>query len=103
MILDQLERAFMVIGDRVITVGSGPKALDEYDIKNENVTAELVVKPRPVMPQEPIETRASLNNMTKQKICDLSTERFGVELSFRIEKKHLITEFLNLQDAETGV
>lgn len=90
----------MVIGDRVITVGGGHKTLDEYDIKNENVTSELVVKPRPVMQQDPIETRASLNNMTKQAICDLCIERFGVELCFRTEKKQLITEFLDLQEQE---
>jgi hypothetical protein len=100
VILDKLEQAFMVIGDRVITVGGGAKALDSYDIKQENVTAELIVKPRAAGPQEPIETRQSLNNMTKQAICELCVERFGIDLNFRTEKKLLITEFLCIQQLE---
>lgn len=100
MILNQLERAFMVIGDTVITAGSGAKALDEYDIKEENVTSEVIVTPRSVEAQKPIETRQSLNNMTKKKICELCVERFGVDLNFRTEKKQLITTFLNTQDTE---
>ncbi|GEM_PF-5021568 len=99
-ILEKLERAFMVIGDRVIMVGGGAKTLDDYDIKEENVTTELVVKPRPAHEGDPIENRNSLNNMTKQAICELSVERFGVDLNFRTEKKQLITEFLDLQNEE---
>ena len=90
----------MVIGDRVITVSGGAKTIDEYDIKDDNVTSELVVKPRAATPKEPIETRQSLNNKSKQEICELCVERYGVDLNFRTEKKQLITEFLAAQDAE---
>lgn len=94
MILDQLERAFMVIGDKVMSAG-GHTNFDDYE-----ATSELVVKPRAVEPRPDLEDRKSLNNMTKQVICDLCMERYGVELCFRTEKKQLITEFLDIQDQE---
>jgi hypothetical protein len=95
MILDQLERAFMVIGDKMITVGGGQNKFDDYE-----ATSELVVKPRAEEPRPYIETRLSLNDMTKQAICDLCMERYGIELNFRTEKKQLITEYLAIQDQE---
>ena len=98
MILDQLEKAFMVIGNRVIMASGGQQNFDDFEIKNENVTNELVVKPRPLQQKRDLETRKSLNNMTKKAICELCIEIFGIDLNFRIEKKLLITEFLLLQD-----
>jgi len=98
VILDQLERAFMVIGGSVITVSGGPKALDEYDIKNDNVTSELVVQSRPARPREPAATRHDLNMLTKQDIYDAALEKYGVELKIRSEKKALISAFLELQE-----
>lgn len=100
MILDQLEKAFMVIGDKVLTVGSGQKGLDEFEILEGNKTSELVVKPRPAEQKHNIETRQSLNNMTKKAICDLCVEQYGVELNLRTEKKILITQYLELQEQE---
>jgi hypothetical protein len=99
VILNQLERAFMVIGDRVMAAGN--KSLDDYDIKDENITNELVVTHRKPSHQHPIETRQSLNNITKQQICDKCVEIFGVDLNFRTEKKHLITEYIELQETIT--
>jgi len=99
VLFDQLEKVFMVIGDKVL-MASGGKSIDDYDIKDDNVTSELVVRPRPEPPAAPMETRNSLNNMTKQMICDKCVERYGVELNFRTEKKHLITEFLAIQETE---
>lgn len=90
----------MVIGDKVITVGSGSLGLDDFDVQEENITSELVVRPRAALPRTTFETRQSLNNMTKQAICDLAVERYGVDMNFRTEKKQLITEFLALQDEE---
>lgn len=98
VILDQLEKAFMVIGDRVIMASGGQKNFDEFEIREDNVTNELVVKPRPLPLRAHLETRKSLNNITKQAICDLCVERYGVELNFRTEKKILITTYLSLQD-----
>jgi hypothetical protein len=100
VILNQIERAFMLIGDKVITASSGIKALDDYNIKQDNITSELVIMPRAADTQHLVATRQSLNSITKQKICDMCLETFGVTLNFRIEKKHLITEYLALQDNE---
>jgi len=85
----------MVIGDKVITAGAGQNKFDDYE-----ATSELVVKPRAEEPRPYIETRLSLNNMTKQAICDLCMERYGIALNFRTEKKKLITEYLDIQDRE---
>lgn len=88
----------MVIGDKVITAGGGYKNIDEFEVRNENVTNELVVRPRQELPKMALETRRSLNNRTKQEICELSVERYGQELNFRTEKKLLISQFLEIQD-----
>ena len=100
VLLDQLEKVFMVIGDKVIMAGGGYKNFDEFDVSEDNITSELVIKPRPGQLKRPIESRQSLNDMTKQQICDLSLERFGIELNFRNEKKALISEFLEHQTQE---
>lgn len=90
----------MTIGNTVIMVGGGHKNLDTFDcVNDENVTSELVVRPRNSKPVS-VETRKSLNNITKQKICDLAAERFGASLKMQTEKKELITEFLKLQQLE---
>ena len=95
MILDQLERAFMVIGDKMITVGGGQNNFDDYE-----AISELVVKPRADEPRPYLETRLSLNDMTKHAICERCMERYGVELNFRTEKKQLITQYLEIQEQE---
>ena len=100
MIINQLERAFMTIGDKLIMAGGGHKNFDEFEVREENVTNELVIKSRPDQPSKILEDRKSLNNMTKQAICDLAVERFGIELNFRTEKKELITQFLEAQANE---
>ena len=84
----------------MLTAGTGQKGLDDFEILDGNITSELVVKPRSKEPKTILETRRSLNDMTKQAICDLSVERYGVELNFRTEKKELITQYLELQDQE---
>jgi hypothetical protein len=100
VLLDQLEKVFMVIGDRVIMAGGGYKNFDEFDVSEDNITSELVIRPRPGQPKKTLETRQSLNNMTKHQICELSLERFGVALNYRVEKKALISEFLEFQSQE---
>ena len=98
MLLDQLEKAFMVIGDKMIMVGGGYKNYDQFDTCDEIVTSELVIKPRVSESDLVIQDRKSLNNMTKKKICDLALELYGFELNFRTEKKLLISQFLELQN-----
>jgi hypothetical protein len=98
VILDQLEKALMIIGDKVIMVSGGQKNFDEHDIADDNVTSELVIKPRQPAFTKPHENRASLNNKTKRTICDQCLEDFGVELNIRPEKKFLITAFLAVQE-----
>lgn len=77
--------------------GGGYKNFDEFDVSEDNITSELVIKPRAGQPKRPMETRQSLNDMTKQQICELSLERFGIPLNYRSEKKSLISEFLDYQ------
>lgn len=98
MILDQLEKALMIIGGKVIMASGGQKNFDEHDIADDNVTSELVIKPRQPAFTKPHENRASLNNKTKRAICDQCLEDFGVELNIRPEKKFLITAFLAVQE-----
>lgn len=95
MILDQIGRAFMLIGDKVIMASHDINTLHIID---ENVTSELVIKPRSHNNNEFVETRLTLNDKTKRQICELCLENFGVALSMRSEKKHLITSYLELQD-----
>lgn len=97
VLLERLEKVFMVIGDKVIMAGGGYKNFDEFDVSEDNITSELVIKPRAGQPKRPMETRQSLNDMTKQQICELSLERFGIPLNYRSEKKSLISEFLDYQ------
>lgn len=78
--------------------GGGQKNFDDYDITDDNVTNELVVKPRKSIVTRLREDRVSLNNKTKRAICDQCLEDFGIELSIRHEKKFLITEFLSAQE-----
>lgn len=87
----------MIIGDKVIMASGGTKNFDDFEVKAENVTSELVVAPRLDLDKPTLETRKSLNNMTKAVICELALERFGVELVHRTEKKTLITQFLEAQ------
>ena len=98
MILDQLEKAFMIIGGKVIMASGGQKNFDEHDIIDDNVTSELIIKPRLPAFTKPHENRASLNNKTKRAICDQCLEDYGVELNIRPEKKFLITAFLAVQE-----
>jgi hypothetical protein len=98
VILDQLEKALMIIGGKVIMASGGQKNFDEHDIADDNVTSELVIKPRQPAFTKPHENRASLNNKTKRTICDQCLEDFGVELNIRPEKKFLITAFLAVQE-----
>ena len=79
-------------------VSGGQKNFDEHDIADDNVTSELVIKPRQPAFTKPHENRASLNNKTKRTICDQCLEDFGVELNIRPEKKFLITAFLTVQE-----
>jgi hypothetical protein len=98
VIFDQLEKAFMIIGDKVIMASGGQKNFDDHDIIDDNVTSELVIKPRLPAFTKPHENRASLNNKTKRAICDQCLEDYGVELNIRPEKKFLITAFLAVQE-----
>ena len=94
MLLEQFEKAFMVVGDKVFMISGGQKNFDEYNRCEDHVTSELVIRAR--SHKQPTETRESLNNITKQQICDLS----HAVLDPRIEKKHLITLFLEYQEAK---
>jgi hypothetical protein len=96
VLLDQIEKALMVVGDKVFMISGGHKNFDEYNNCDDNVTSELVIRPRALVLKSPTETRATLNEKTKQQICDLST----APLNPRTEKKHLITLFLEYQEAD---
>ncbi len=99
--LTHLEKAFWVIGDRIIAMGSGTdKNFADKEIRKENITSELVIRPHPTAPKADPETRETLNQLTKQQICNLCNELFGVDLNFRTEKKLLITQFLEEQKKE---
>jgi hypothetical protein len=95
VILDQIGRAFMLIGDKVITASNEHS---KFHILDDNITKELVIKPRPNVNSPMAETRLTLNNETKRRICELCLEHFGVSLNMRSEKKHLITSYLKFQD-----
>jgi len=93
VILEQIERFFMIVGDKVIAAGGGKVNFEEYE-----ATSELVIKPRSVETTEWLENYESLNNMTKQQICNLALERYGIDFKFRNKKEILISEFLSLQN-----
>jgi len=97
VLLDQLTKVFMVIGDKVIMAGGGQYNFDNFE--SYDMTKEVVVRPRSLKKTFVDETRNSLNNMTKQQICDLALERYGVEFNLRTEKKLLITQYLEVQDS----
>lgn len=59
-------------------------------------TTQLTIRPKPVSPVHE-ETAATLAQLTKREICDLSLEKFGVEMKIRNTKDVLIAEFLHNQ------
>lgn len=92
--LETLEKAFYIIGDKVVSMGTGEyKKFDPREIRTENVTSELIITPK-VPKTFVVETAHSLNQLTKQQIVELAQERFGVDLSIRQPKAQLIEEFL---------
>ena len=93
MILDQIERALMNIGHGVLVIG-GATPLDKNKNKNYKSLPETHVSE----PSKLIETRMSLNNMTKKDICRICKERYNIVLDSYAEKKYLITEFLSYQN-----
>jgi len=102
VVFEQLEKAFMVIGDKVIMASGSQNELDDLEMIEEK-TSELIVKPRPrTINKKPLESRRTLNNMTKKKICEKAVEIFGVDLDIKTEKKELITQYLELQQEYTG-
>jgi hypothetical protein len=99
--LTPLEKAFWVIGDKIVAMSSGQNHnFEDKEIREENITSELVIRPYKKSTQTPIETRESLNRLTKKQICDLCSERFGIDLNLRTEKKVLISQFLEEQNTE---
>ena len=92
--LETLEKAFYVIGDRVIAMSVGSRKFDGREIRTENMTSELIVRPGVVSSVDAIETQETLSQMTKRDICDLAAERFGSDLNFRLGKTDLIAAFL---------
>jgi hypothetical protein len=73
-------------------------------MKQDNVeqitTTPLIIRPRYEPPVHK-ETVASLNDMNKQEICDLSLEKFGVGMKLRTTKKELVAAFMRCQDEIT--
>jgi hypothetical protein len=99
MILDHIEEVFKVVGDKVIMASGG---YDKFiSIQNFDETNELVITPRPEQPVSLKEDRISLNNMTKQQICEKSVELYGIDLMMSTEKKLLITQYLQVQELYT--
>lgn len=98
MLLERLERVFMVIGDKVINASVGAKTLDEYDVTpDDNIVVDPKTLSKLLLPNE---TRNSLNNISKEDICELSLKRFGKMLDINSEKKDLISSYLSLQDTK---
>lgn len=96
--LNHLEKAFWVIGDKMIAMGTGEhKRVDHREIREENITNELVIRPAAIKFIALPETRETLNELTKQQICELANERLGINLTFRNNKTTLINRFLEEQ------
>lgn len=102
--MEALEKAFYAIGDQIVSLGTQErKKFDSKEIRPENVTNEVVVKPRAqsnTREFQSIETRSTLLEKTKLEISDLAIERFGVDLNIRNKKDDLIVEFLEEQDRQ---
>ena len=96
--LETLEKAFYVIGDRVIAMSVGSDKFDGREIRAENVTPELVIRPVTNVTTTVVETRETLSQLTKRDICSLSAERFGVDLNYRLGKPELISAYLEEQE-----
>lgn len=98
MLEKTLEKAFYAIGDKAIAMATGEhKNFADREIREENVTSELVVRPRAPATESQVETNESLNQYTKSDICDLAAERLGVDLNFRQDKAALIKNYLDEQ------
>ena len=96
--LETLEKAFYVIGDRVMAMSVGNPKFDQREIYADNITNELVIRPTKITPPVLMETRETLSQITKRDICNMSLERFGVELNYRLGKPELISMYLKEQD-----
>ena len=93
-----LEKAFYAIGDKAIAMATGEhKNFADREIREENVTSELVVRPRVQASSAAAETRESLNQYTKLDICERAAEQFGADLNFRLDKATLIRHYLDEQ------
>lgn len=95
MILARLEQAFKFIGEKVISVANGQNSVENFEIVNQNIAIPNVLHDDG---PNNLENRRTLNNLTKQDICNLAVIRYNIELNVYNEKKHLITEYLELQD-----
>jgi hypothetical protein len=88
-----LGELFYVIGDKIVSFGTHSKHDDQKEILDPDrvfdkpITDDLV----------PVESPESLREMTKQDICNLSAERFGVGLNIRSTKPELISAYLTRQ------
>ena len=96
--LETLEKAFYVIGDRVIAMSVGSDKFDGKEIRSENVTSELIIRPVASMATPIVETRETLSQLTKRDICNLAIERFGADLNYRLGKPALISAYLDEQE-----
>jgi hypothetical protein len=96
--LETLEKAFYVIGDRFIAMSVGSDKFNGREIRTENVTPELIIRTGVKHDTVVVETRETLSRLTKGDICSLSVERFGVDLNHRLNKLELIAAYLEEQD-----
>lgn len=91
--LETLEKAFYVIGNKMINMSTGSDSLDSHEFHDAIITNELIIRPQS-QKSIVVQTRETLNQLTKQRICDLAAEEFGAEFNFRTEKKQLISLYL---------
>ena len=96
--LETLEKAFYVIGDRVIAMSVRSDKFDGKEIRSENVTSELIIRPVASMATTIVETRETLSQLTKRDICNLAIERFDADLNYRLGKPALISAYLDEQE-----
>lgn len=95
MLLEQIEKAFKAVGSHLMA-GGIINNVDNFHLRDDNVTSELLISPY-YYKSKVIETSETLQTFTKQQICDLALDRFGIILNYHTVKKILMQQYLDLQ------
>lgn len=94
MLLEQIEKAFKAVGSHLMA-GGIINNVENFHLRDDNVTSELLVLTR--YRHKLTETADTLQSFTKQQICDLALDRFGIELNYHTAKQLLMQQYLDLQ------